>query len=786
MSRLMRILTAEIKPLYLLMGILIALLSLYGLLRYKQLIPANPFDRQYNPLVTREHKKSDKTIIHVSFEKAETYSVGEGDTRVTSRAVALAGLKRLFLQEVADYLDRHGDMKDLDFGKERIAELAAPLVQPEIVSEHWNGTGYHLRVRLLIDPAEASRVLRVLGGDPEKAFRVQSLRREASQALESVEALKRAMAQDKLPDIQKVRTYHEKTDAFMLSNLLEEAYGLYVTERYEEAIQTYDKAVASYPDNPAPLVHRAEARLARGSSELALRDFRQAIRRDPKNRALYLQLGNTHMKLGDHEEAITVFDRAIRLEASHSLQSNRELINNRAIAYAALGHHDEALEDFDRALQLGLKDAEIFQNRGISLYNLNRHGEATSAFEKALMLKPQSITALYYRALIKGEEGHYQQAISDLDKAIDAEPSLATAHNMRGVFYQQLDERTRARKDFNKAIELDPKLALAYANRGLIHLQDGRMNLALNDLNTAIYEDPKCAAAYKNRGLYHNRVGRFEKALIDFTVSAELDPEDWEIYNNRGSVFYLLGDDVNAIVDYVRAIALNPGDAGTYNNRGLAYLRRGEIRNAIGDFNKSLELDPNFVQPYNNLGNAYSFLGKFDHAVILFTEAIERRHPAVEGVYYNRGRAYYNQGLFQEAFEDFEKGPVNEYGKLNRLIAANKVSKKIYFDYLSGFRKFLMQRKSQEWPRALSEYYAGFDGVTEETVLEEARKGEQGNHTLDRLCEAYYYLGERRLIFGDRSVSEEYFRKSLATEAKFNIEHTGAKAILQLMEKGVL
>ena len=91
---------------------------------------------------------------------------------------------------------------------------------------------------------------------------------------------------------------------------------------------------------------------------------------------------------------------------------------------------------------------------------------------------------------------------------------------------------------------------------------------------------------------------------------------------------------------------------------------------------------------------------------------------------------------------------------------AGKVSKEAYNRYLKEFRDFVAsQHKKEEWIRVVSRYYLGLDNVTEGNVLAEARKGRNERDRKERLCEAYYYLGEQRLLQGDREGAEEYFAK---------------------------
>ena len=53
---------------------------------------------------------------------------------------------------------------------------------------------------------------------------------------------------------------------------------------------------------------------------------------------------------------------------------------------------------------------------------------------------------------------------------------------------------------------------------------------------------------------------------------------------------------------------------------------------------------------------------------------------------------------------------------------------------------------------------------------------------------AYYYLGERRLLLGDREGAKEFFRKSIDTDIHYSLSdgYNCSKAMLQFMGEGKL
>ncbi|MBI1921769.1 MAG: tetratricopeptide repeat protein [Geobacter sp.] len=281
---------------------------------------------------------------------------------------------------------------------------------------------------------------------------------------------------------------------------------------------------------------------------------------------------------------------------------------------------------------------------------------------------------------------------------------------------------------------------------------------------------------------------QYDEAIRECTrqINGEIRMQHPEYsYNNRGTAYRDKGQLDPAIADYTRAIELDPKYAHAYNNRGNAYNDKGQLDPAIADYTRAIELDPKFVTAYNNRGCAYYGRGQYDQAIADHTRAIEL-DPKYALAHFNRGNAYREKGQLDQAIADYtreiELDPKNEYGYIHFLIATwlAKGNATVPLDRL---RQHVTANSSAEWVRTISRYYLGVDKMTEESVLAEARKGKDGKEVNERLCEAYYYLGVKRLVAGKRKGATDYFTKSIETGVKDFVEYQSAKALLELMGK---
>jgi hypothetical protein len=89
------------------------------------------------------------------------------------------------------------------------------------------------------------------------------------------------------------------------------------------------------------------------------------------------------LSLGDQEQALAHFDRAIALRPDHALSHHM-----RGYVLQALERQPEALAAFDRALKLSPQSAKLHADRAYTLNLLGRFGDALDTVSRALRLGP--------------------------------------------------------------------------------------------------------------------------------------------------------------------------------------------------------------------------------------------------------------------------------------------------------------------------------------------------------------------------------------------------------------
>jgi len=101
----------------------------------------------------------------------------------------------------------------------------------------------------------------------------------------------------------------------------------------------------------------------------------------------YIMRGLDYKISGNHNAAITEFNRAIELD---SKDANAYYF--RGGIYGSLGEWEKTIADYTHAITLNQKDS-YYVSRGVSYFMLEKNKEARSDLETALHLNPENVEA---------------------------------------------------------------------------------------------------------------------------------------------------------------------------------------------------------------------------------------------------------------------------------------------------------------------------------------------------------------------------------------------------------
>jgi len=288
----------------------------------------------------------------------------------------------------------------------------------------------------------------------------------------------------------------------------------------DKAIEMLDRSIALSPYFVWPYHNRAEAFLRKKEYDKALKDYAKADALQ-KNYKTYIGMGHLYLEKGKSDLAVRNFLQALALDP-HS----ETALYGLAVCYGRLGKYDEAIQLYSRVLHENPYHSDVYRNRG-ELYFLHKeYAKALADFNAAVRIDPKDIVSLYYGAIAYHYSGQYDSAIREYGRALALNDKNPVFYDGRGRSFYYKKDYARAIQDFTKAIEFNPKYPRTYSSRGLAWSEIKEFDRAIADFNKAISLDPNLAGAYTDRGNFYLRTGDRARARTDFKRGCALKDAD--------------------------------------------------------------------------------------------------------------------------------------------------------------------------------------------------------------------------------------------------------------------
>ena len=229
---------------------------------------------------------------------------------------------------------------------------------------------------------------------------------------------------------------------------------LFELQRYEEALASYDRALALQPDFAQALSNRGNVLFELQRYEEALASYDGALALQPDFAQALSNRGNVLFELKRYEEALTSCDRAVAIQPDFA-----QALSNRGNILFKLKRYEEALASYDRAVAIQPDFAQALSNRGNILFKLKRYEEALASYDRAVAIQPDFAEAHHGRGTVLStfEFKRYEEALASYDRALAIRPDFAEAHHGRGTVLRTFGQIEEARALIEKAVELAPR-----------------------------------------------------------------------------------------------------------------------------------------------------------------------------------------------------------------------------------------------------------------------------------------------------------------------------------------
>jgi tetratricopeptide (TPR) repeat protein len=338
----------------------------------------------------------------------------------------------------------------------------------------------------------------------------------------------------------------------------------------------------------------------------------QQAANDIKRALIYYHIGCAKYGKGEYEEAITAYEKAIKIQ--QTLPSNdpdlAKSYNGIGAVYQGMADYSKALSSYKKALDIRQNLlppnppdlAASYNNIGIVYHEMSDYSSALSSYEKALEIRQKSLPpnhpdlAASYNNIgtVHHDKGDYSNALSSYENALGIRQKsllpnhshLAESYNNIGTVYHDMDDYSKALSSHEKALEIQqqsifpnhPDLAKTYNNIGNVY--SGKC------------ENSKAFS-------FHEKALEFQQKSLSLN-----HPDLAKTYISLANIYVLMSEHLKGIPLYMKALKIqqqslspnHPDVAMTYNNIGLAYEKMGKYYDAREFYQHALDIGQNSLQ----------------------------------------------------------------------------------------------------------------------------------------------------------------------------------------------
>lgn len=261
---------------------------------------------------------------------------------------------------------------------------------------------------------------------------------------------------------------------------------------FDHAIEEYEKALKLDPDNSDILVNLGAACLQKGLSERAVKLLTAALAKNPGNSLVLYNLGKAYLYREQYEDALSVFQKALSV-----LPDDNDIKKLIYKTLRLMGRYRESVEIMLALLDTAASDAAALLELAGDLKMLERYDEALEIFRRASTVACDSVAPLRGIYECQLRLGNREKAMTALKRAIMIEP-------------------------FNQSLLVD--LADLY-------LADGRIQDAVDVVNRGMETVPEPTQLREKYDEMARRLPVLKKKAGAANMSSRQSPFETEVFN---------------------------------------------------------------------------------------------------------------------------------------------------------------------------------------------------------------------------------------------------------------
>ncbi|MEG4347204.1 tetratricopeptide repeat protein [Microcoleus sp. A003_D6] len=254
----------------------------------------------------------------------------------------------------------------------------------------------------------------------------------------------------------------------------------------------------------------------------ALESYDRALKLDANNQLAWANRGYVLNKIKRYEEALVSYERAIQLDTNYLWAWA-----NRGSVLYNLKRYDEALASYDREIELDANNQLAWALRGYLLYNLKRYNEALVSYDREIELDANNQLAWANRGYVLNDLKRYEEALESYDMALKLDANNQSAWALRGYVLYNLQRYDEALEAYDMALKLDANNLHFWVLRGLVLTHLKCYDEVLESYDRAIELGDQDSSVFFNRAMAILGLNRWDEGIAALDDAFQrFEPDD--------------------------------------------------------------------------------------------------------------------------------------------------------------------------------------------------------------------------------------------------------------------
>ena len=259
-----------------------------------------------------------------------------------------------------------------------------------------------------------------------------------------------------------------------------------------------------------------------GKYEEAITVYEKALKVDKKSSLVHYEIGFSYFAKGDYKKAIKHMDKVIKKGDKHL----KGAYMTKGSSLDVMGKPKDAIKIYKEAIREFPDDYLLHYNLALTQYNLGEKGEAETNLIDGISLNPMHGTSNYLLAIIKSEQGKKVEALLGLHFFLLIEPDSDRSKSALAILKELMGEGVEQKDDNNVEITLSDLdddndfaatnliLSLVAASKHLDENKDKSSQELFNENTESIFTILKELKEDK-KGIWWDLYVNFYASLID-------------------------------------------------------------------------------------------------------------------------------------------------------------------------------------------------------------------------------------------------------------------------------